>query len=112
MLSDDPRLRPRRSLFEPTPSSERFLSIVRVHRSSSASSVHATADPVVVEVGLGGDRTYPIYIGENLMDQKNGAELLRKHVTGQQVLLVTNDNIDKWYLDKYVGVWGEGAGWV
>ena len=36
------------------------------------------------------------------MDEADGGALLRKHVTGQQVLVVTNDNIDKWYLDKYV----------
>ena len=38
----------------------------------SESSAQSTADPVVVEVGLG-DRAYPIYIGDKLMDEGGGA---------------------------------------
>ena len=63
--------------------------------SDSSSASAAASSPVVVEVGLG-DRAYPIYIGDKLMDAGGGGALLRKHVTGQQVLVVTNDNIDKW----------------
>lgn len=50
----------------------------------------------VVEVDLG-DRSYPIYIGTSLLDQ---GELLRKHVPGKRVLVVTNTTIAPLYLDK------------
>jgi 3-dehydroquinate synthase len=50
----------------------------------------------VVDVELG-DRSYPIYIGTNLLDQ---GELLRKHVPSKKVLIVTNETIAPLYLDK------------
>ena len=42
-----------------------------------------------------GDRSYPIYIGDGLLSQ---TELLRRHITGQQVLVVTNDTVAPIYL--------------
>ena len=50
----------------------------------------------VVEVDLG-DRTYPIYIGRGLLDQ---GELLRQHIPGKRVLIVTNETVAPLYLDK------------
>jgi hypothetical protein len=49
-----------------------------------------------VEVDLG-DRSYPIYIGPGLLDQ---GELLRKHIPGKRVLIVTNTTIAPLYLDR------------
>ena len=42
-------------------------------------------------------RSYPIYIGEKLLDQ---GELLRKHIKGKRVLIVTNTTIAPLYLEK------------
>ena len=44
-----------------------------------------------------GDRSYPIYIGNGLLQQ---AELLRQHITGKQVMVVTNDTIAPLYLNS------------
>lgn len=44
-----------------------------------------------------GDRSYPIYIGENLLSNK---ELLLKHIRGNQVLVVTNETVAPLYLDR------------
>ncbi len=43
------------------------------------------------------DRSYPIYIGNNLLDQP---ELIRKHVCASQVAIVTNETIAPLYLDR------------
>lgn len=50
----------------------------------------------VVDVDLG-DRSYPIYIGPNLLD--DGARL-RKHIPGNRVLIVTNTTLEKLWLQK------------
>ncbi len=47
-----------------------------------------------------GDRSYPIYIGQTLLDQP---ELLRQHIPGRSVLVVTNTTVAPLYrarLDK------------
>lgn len=44
-----------------------------------------------------GDRSYPIYIGQGLLAQ---AELLRPHIKGRQVCVVTNDTIAPLYLSQ------------
>lgn len=47
-----------------------------------------------------GDRSYPIYIGQGLLDQP---DLLRKHIPGKSVLVVTNTTVGPLYrarLDK------------
>lgn len=44
-----------------------------------------------------GDRSYPIHIGEGLLDKP---ELVRPHVHGKQVMIVTNETIAPLYLDK------------
>lgn len=57
-----------------------------------------TAAMRVVEVDLG-DRSYPIYIGQQILD--DGARL-RQHIPGNRVLIVTNTTIEKLYLQKCV----------
>jgi 3-dehydroquinate synthase len=44
-----------------------------------------------------GERAYPIFIGENLLDQ---AELVRPFVKGTQVLIVTNTTVAPLYLEQ------------
>jgi 3-dehydroquinate synthase len=44
-----------------------------------------------------GDRSYPIYIGRELLGKP---ELLADHITGQQVLVVSNETVAPLYLDK------------
>lgn len=44
-----------------------------------------------------GDRSYPIYIGTDLLAQP---ELLTNHIRGKEVLIVTNETIAPLYLDK------------
>jgi 3-dehydroquinate synthase len=44
-----------------------------------------------------GDRSYPIYIGQNLLDN---AELLTRHVDSRQVMIVTNETVAPLYLER------------
>lgn len=44
-----------------------------------------------------GERSYPIYIGSNLI---GNPEYYRPHIAGRQVLIVTNDVVAPLYLDK------------
>ena len=44
-----------------------------------------------------GDRSYPIYIGEGLLQQP---ELLRRHIAGDQVMVVSNETIAPLYLPQ------------
>jgi 3-dehydroquinate synthase len=44
-----------------------------------------------------GDRSYPIYIGSNLLSQ---ADLYTRHIKARQVVVVTNVTIAPLYLDK------------
>jgi 3-dehydroquinate synthase len=44
-----------------------------------------------------GDRSYPIYIGEKLLAQ---SDLIRRHLKGQQVMVVTNETVAPLYLDQ------------
>lgn len=59
----------------------------------------------VVHVDLG-DRSYPIYIGAGLLQK---GELLRKHVPGKRVLIVTNTTIAPLYLEQTVKALEEGG---
>eukprot|EP00955_Chlamydomonas_euryale_P013426 144860-Chlamydomonas_euryale.AAC.5 len=75
-------------------------SAVRARASRSTLRCAAVAESRVlktVNVDLG-DRSYPIYIGNGLLD--SNAELLRKHIPGKRVLVVTNDTIAPLYLEK------------
>ena len=75
---------------------------------AAAGGVAATALPMeIVEVDLG-DRTYPIYIGRGILDQ---GELLRKHIPGKTVLIVTNETVAPLYLERCLAaVTGGGSG--
>ncbi|MCP5304846.1 MAG: 3-dehydroquinate synthase [Chromatiaceae bacterium] len=44
-----------------------------------------------------GDRTYPIYIGQGLIDDP---ELYRRHIHGTQVMLVSNETVAPLYLER------------
>ncbi|MDH5729175.1 MAG: 3-dehydroquinate synthase [Gammaproteobacteria bacterium] len=44
-----------------------------------------------------GERSYPIHIGENLL---GNTDLIRPHVTGKQVMIVTNTTVAPLYLSK------------
>ena len=44
-----------------------------------------------------GERSYPIYIGEGLLEH---GDLLRSHLSGRQVMIVTNDTVAPLYLQK------------
>jgi 3-dehydroquinate synthase len=43
------------------------------------------------------ERSYPIYIGEGLLDQQ---ELFARHVDSRQVMIVTNDRVAPLYLER------------
>lgn len=49
-----------------------------------------------LDVDLGA-RSYPIYIGEGLLDD---VTLIRQHITGHQVLVVTNETVAPLYLQQ------------
>ncbi|KJH84197.1 3-dehydroquinate synthase [Stutzerimonas stutzeri] len=44
-----------------------------------------------------GERSYPIHIGEQLIDR---GELLSRHIRGKQVAIVTNDTVAPLYLER------------
>ncbi|KAJ9522302.1 hypothetical protein V8C86DRAFT_2515656 [Haematococcus lacustris] len=84
--------------------------IERVRRSRQLSAV-ATLSAVLapqeseaevlktVQVELG-DRSYPIYIGNGLLEGRG--DLLRQHIPGKRVLVVTNETVAPLYLDKVI----------
>ena len=53
-----------------------------------------------MRVDLENGRDYPIYIGSGF-DDASASSILRSHVSGKRVLLITNDNIAPVYLEKY-----------
>lgn len=52
-----------------------------------------------------GERSYPIYIGQDLFDD---AELLCKHISGKQVMIVTNTIVAPLYLEQVVTTLNQG----
>ena len=50
------------------------------------------------------ERSYPVYIGRDLFDDHS---LLGKHITGTQVVLVSNDTVAPVYLDRVRAALGE-----
>ncbi len=46
-----------------------------------------------------GEKSYPIYIGSNLLGQES---LWQKHIQSKQVLIVTNTTVSPLYLDKVI----------
>jgi len=69
----------------------------------SSTATSASTDYDIVKVDLDNDRDYPIYIGDSF-DDKQAGEMLRKHIKGKDVLLITNDLIAPLYLDKYASM--------
>lgn len=79
---------------------------VRVHQCAQAVLHYVQAAPPAaseagaaraqVDVDLG-DRSYPIYIGSDLLQEPH---LLQQHVRGKRVLIVTNETIAPLYLDR------------
>jgi hypothetical protein len=75
---------------------------------AEAAAAAAAAEGLkVVDVDLG-DRSYPIYIGPQLLD--DGARL-RQHIPGSRVLIVTNTTIAPLYLQRCVcgSAWRRGV---
>ena len=68
---------------------------------SATVSYTATIQPQLlqtVDVSLG-DRSYPIYIGQGLLDR---SDLLQQHILGKKVLVVTNETVAPLYLERFV----------
>ncbi len=63
---------------------------------AAAAAAPASSEMITVDVDLG-DRSYPIYIGAGLLAR---GELLRRHVPGKRVLIVTNKTVAPLYLDR------------
>lgn len=88
----------------PPPMQQRSAALAVASAASPApavlSSAPAATEYDVVKVDLADGRDYPIYIGSDFSDGE-AASLLRPHVLGKRVLLITNDNIDGLYLDRY-----------
>lgn len=91
-------------------SSAPFVSRANSHvgRSISKMSKDGKGEYDVVKVDLDDGRDYPIYIGANF-DPEEAGELLRSHVKGKRVLLVTNDRIAPMYLEQYEAMFKEGG---
>lgn len=62
----------------------------------------------IVKVDLSDGRDYPIYIGDGFDDVEAG-KLLRSHIAGKRALLITNDRIEQWYLEKYKNLLQDGS---
>jgi 3-dehydroquinate synthase len=58
---------------------------------------------ITLNVDLG-ERSYPIFIGQQLLGD---AELIKPYVAGTQVMIVTNETIAPLYLDKAVATFSE-----
>jgi 3-dehydroquinate synthase len=50
-----------------------------------------------------GERSYPIYIGRGLIDNST---LYQRHITGRQVMIVTNETVAPLYLERVEGALG------
>lgn len=51
-----------------------------------------------------GDRSYPIYIGQQLL---GNPEWVKPHIRGKQVLIVTNETVAPLYLDKALAMFSD-----
>lgn len=83
-------------------SQSRSISLPPSISSSTACRVatSSSTDYEIVKVDLEDGRDYPIYIGTGFSDEQ-ASELLKSHVTGNKVLIITNDRIAPMYLEKY-----------
>ena len=84
------------------PCSVRLRKTACLCSASSARAVHSVATQAetlqTVDVSLG-DRSYPIYIGQGLLDR---SDLLQQHIPGKKVLVVTNETVAPLYLERQV----------
>jgi 3-dehydroquinate synthase len=53
-----------------------------------------------------GERSYPVYIGRDLFEH---ADLLRRHLAGSQVVIVSNDVVAPLYMDRVRAALGDKA---
>ena len=69
------------------------------NNNSSSSNRRKEPDAIVsVKLDQDGQRDYPIYIGSELVKERG--DLLRKHIKGETVLIVTNETVAPLYLEK------------
>jgi len=76
------------------------------------SSTSTTSTPIeydIVRVDLANGRDYPIYIGSSFPSSQS-TSLLRRHVHGKRVLLITNDRISPLYLEAYRAMLADDEG--
>ena len=74
---------------------------------TASSSTSTAAEYDIVKVELTDGRDYPIYIGSTFSDDKSSS-LLRSHIHGNRVLLITNDRIAPMYLERYQQLLSDG----
>merc|ERR1719464_97356 len=80
----------------------------RQARAAASLNVATTSDYEIVKVDLDEGRDYPIYIGADYSDEE-ASSLLQSHVKGKDVLIITNDRIGPFHLEKYEKLFaGEG----
>ncbi|KAL7469704.1 hypothetical protein ACHAXS_009973 [Conticribra weissflogii] len=100
------------SLPKPTSTStSTSLLSTTVPPTSSSTSTTSTA-PIeydTVRVDLANGRDYPIYIGSSF-PHSQATSLLRRHVHGKRVLLITNDRISPLYLEEYRAILADDEG--
>ena len=80
-----------------TSSATARLSLTARAVAEATNPVQSGSAATIVPVGLG-DRSYPIYVGSQLMDQ---GDLLTRHIKGSTVLIVTNTTVAPLYLPRY-----------
>jgi 3-dehydroquinate synthase len=69
------------------------------NNNNSSSNRRKEPDAIVsVKLDQDGQRDYPIYIGSELVKERG--DLLRKHIKGETVLIVTNETVAPLYLEK------------
>ena len=71
------------------------------------STTHTTPHEIV-RVDLADGRDYPIYIGSSFSDDETSS-MLRRHIGGKRVLIITNDRIAPMYLEKYTKLLSGGG---
>mmetsp|Transcript_13674 Transcript_13674/g.41310 ORF Transcript_13674/g.41310 Transcript_13674/m.41310 type:complete len:432 (+) Transcript_13674:300-1595(+) len=84
------------------------------HSTAATASTVEAAPPAASEAGAAraqvdvdlGDRSYPIYIGSDLLQEPH---LLQQHVRGKRVLIVTNETIAPLYLDRCKDIMTQGG---
>lgn len=76
---------------------------------SSTSTATTPIEYDTVRVDLANGRDYPIYIGSSFPASQS-TSLLRRHIHGKRVLLITNDRISPLYLEAYRAILADDEG--